>query len=260
MKKLLLLLFLLPVLSIAQPTSSSTQDFGNSQNNILGNQSRSFGGGSIIKPNPILTSADFALIGSNTYEKDQPAFRPGTGLGYGRFNMGKGWGVNAVLTFDLSQQTYSVYYRTNKWYYHVNLGKMAVSRNTGASITRVFSTGNFGSGIQVGAAVVANGKKDYKDAYFVLVPYAVLFFNEQVDLNNTFQWGPEAFFTFCAPYYDIGLNSVGVSNTFNAVVGNNISAKISKKFKLNINWRMNMNTTPKWGVMHNILFGTNVKF
>jgi hypothetical protein len=248
------------MLTLAQQPSSSTQDFGNSQNNILGNQSKSFGGGSIIKPNPILTSADFALIGSNTYEKDQPAFRPGTGLGYGRFNKGQGWGINAVLTFDLSQQTYSAYYRTKNWYYHLNVGKMALTRNTGVSVTRVFTNRNFNSGIQVGAAVVANGKKEDKGAYFVLVPYTVLFFNEQIDLNKTFQWGPEAFFTFCAPYYDIGLNYTSVSNTFNAVIGNNISAKVSNRFKVNINWRMNMNTTPKWGVMHNILFGTNLKF
>ena len=72
MKKLLLTL-LIPFSLFSQtspppppPTppaeDSPTEDFGTTQNNIVGAQGRSFGGGSIIKPNPILTSADFAFI------------------------------------------------------------------------------------------------------------------------------------------------------------------------------------------------------
>lgn len=52
----------------ASSPPSSNELFGNSQNNIIGAQSKSFGGGSIIKPNPMLTSADFALIQNPTYE------------------------------------------------------------------------------------------------------------------------------------------------------------------------------------------------
>jgi hypothetical protein len=36
--------------------------------------------------------------------------------------------------------------------------------------------------------------------------------------------------------------------------------KVSKIFKLNINWRMNINTTPKFGIMNNILIGGNLDF
>lgn len=39
--------------------------FGNSQNNTMGTQSKSFGGGSIIKPNPMYTFADFTYWKSN---------------------------------------------------------------------------------------------------------------------------------------------------------------------------------------------------
>ena len=77
MKKLLLLL-LLPIFLYAQtpppapaPATQSTsaqEDFGHTQNNIIGAQSHSFGGGSIIKPNPMLTSASFAMMQNATYE------------------------------------------------------------------------------------------------------------------------------------------------------------------------------------------------
>ena len=105
MKKLLILLLLIPILSFGQinppppplpPASSSSQeDFSNTQNSIMGNQSRSFGGGSIIKPNQILNSADMVLVGSPTYETFK--FRPGVGIGYSRINGGKGFGINAIL-------------------------------------------------------------------------------------------------------------------------------------------------------------------
>ena len=122
-----LFLLLLPNLIIGQtnpppapaPAAPTPQeDFGTTQNSIVGTQSRSFGGGSIIKPNQILNSADFVLVGSPTYETFK--FRPGTSLGWGKINQGKGYGINAVLTFDLSQQSYSFYRRNKNKYYHLN--------------------------------------------------------------------------------------------------------------------------------------------
>ena len=269
MKKILYILFLIPVIVLAQPTptvapapppasTAAPSDFGNTQNNIIGAQGRSFGGGSLVKPNPMLTAADFALIGSPTYETFK--FRPGVGIGYSRINGGKGFGINAILTFDLSQQTYSFYYRRKKWYYHLNLGRMAMTLNSSLSVTRMWEFKKVTAGIQLGTSVVANGKKTDKDAYFVLVPYSVLIVQKEITLSKRIDWRPEAFITLCSPYYDLGANFSSKSNTFNAVVGNNIGIKVHKKFKLNIDWRMNMNTTPKWGVMHNILIGTNLKF
>ena len=144
MKKILFILFLLPVMVFAQtappppaPAPPSPQeDFGTTQNSIVGAQSRSFGGGSIIKPSQILNSADFAMVGSPTYETF--TFRPGTSLSWSNINLGKGFGANAVITFDLSQQAYSFYYRHKSWYYHVNFGRMAMALNSGASVTRVW--------------------------------------------------------------------------------------------------------------------------
>jgi hypothetical protein len=273
MKKFLLLIFLIPVLAFGQtnppppppaPAAPAPQkDFGNTQNSIMGAQSRSFGGGSIIKPNQILNSADFAMIGSNTYEADQPAFRPGTSLSWSKVNMGKGFGVNAVLTFDLSQQAYSFYYRNKNWYYHINLGRMGMALNTGASATRVWESKKFKdltAGVQMGVGIVANGDKSSTDAYFVAVPYLVLLAQKEFEVTDKISVRPEAYITMCSPYYDLGENFFSTSSTFNAVVGNCIGMKISKHFKLSLTYRGNMNTTPKWGLMHNILIGSTLKF
>lgn len=237
-----------------------TQDFGTTQNNINGTQGRSFGGGSIVRPNPILTSADFAFVQNPTYES---GWRYGTGIGYSRINMGKGFGVNAMITFDLTQQTYSLYYTKNNWYYHLNTGKMGFVMNNGFSVTKIWELGkmyDWTLGVQLGNSIVKNKDKDKTNSYFVNVPYLVLITQKEFTISKKFGWRPETFITVCSPYYDIGKKYFSTSNTFNAVVGNNISYKLSKKFVFNIDWRMNMNTTPKWGLMNNVLIGTNLKF
>ena len=266
MKKLLFI-FLIPVCLLGQqapppapapastPTKSPAQDFGNTQNNIMGAQARSFGGGSIIKPNPVLTSADFSFLQNPTYES---GWRYGTGLGYSRVNAGKGFGANVILTFDLSQQTYSTFYRNGDWYYHFNFGRMGLARNTGLSVTRTWEFRKTTTGVQLGMSSVES--KDMSNAYYVSVPYLVFLADREVLLNTKLEWKPEIFITVCSPYYDMGKDFISNSNTFNAVVGNNISFALHKKFRLNINWRANINTTPKFGVMNNILIGTNLKF
>lgn len=269
MKKLLFLLFLLPVLVFAQTAPpppapaapAPTETFGNTQNNIMSAQSRSFGGGSIIKPNQILNSADFAMIGSPTYEEF--SFRPGTSLSWSNTEYGKGYGINAMITFDLSQQAYSFYRRNKNWYYHANIGRMGNARNYGASITRTWEPKkikDFILGVQFGVSVVENKTDVSTDAYFVSVPYIVLLAQKEFKISERIDLRPEAYITMCSPYYDIGMDFFSTSSTFNAVVGNCVGFKISKKFKLNLTYRGNMNTTPKWGLMHNVLIGSTLNF
>ena len=45
------------------------------------------------KPNPMLTSADFALLQNPTYES---GWRYGTSLGYSKISKGRGFGVNEI--------------------------------------------------------------------------------------------------------------------------------------------------------------------
>jgi hypothetical protein len=88
----------------------------------------------------------------------------------------------------------------------------------------------------------------------------VLIANKEINIKTKVKWTPEIFITLCSPYYDIENKKNGNSSTFNSVVGNNIAFKVSKIFKMNINWRMNINTTPKFGIMNIILIGGNLDF
>jgi hypothetical protein len=39
-----------------------------------------------------------------------------------------------------------------------------------------------------------------------------------------------------------------------------MSVKVSKRFNLNLTHRANINTTPKFGIMNNILIGSTLNF
>ena len=261
MKKLLLIILLLigtliysqtqPPPAPAPPTAN--EESNTTQNSIIGAQSKSFGGGSLVKPNPMLTYADFVLLQNPTYES---GWRYGTSLCFNKISNRKGFGINAVIAFDLTQQSYSSYYRNKNWYYHFNFGKMGTTHNIGGSVTNMKLTKKLNYGYQIGASVV----EDSENIYFILVPYAVIMANREITLSSKVNWTPEAFITVCSPYYDLGIKEGKTSDTFNAVVGNNISLKVSKTFKMNINWRMNINTTPKFGIMNNVLIGGNIDF
>jgi len=140
---------------------------------------------------------------------------------------------------------------------------MGFTLNNGVSVTKTWEfekVYGLTLGVQVGNSIVINGDKSSENPYFVNVPYVVLLGQKEITISKKFEWRPETFITLCSPYYDIGEKFFSTSNTFNAVVGNNISYNLSKKFRLNVDWRMNMNTTPKWGLMNNVLIGTNLKF
>jgi len=94
----------------------------------------------------------------------------------------------------------------------------------------------------------------------VMVPYTSLILQKKIELTKNIDWTPQVYITLCSPYYDIGKNFTSSSNTFNAVVGNCMSIKVSKRFNLNLTHRANINTTPKFGIMNNILIGSTLNF
>ena len=71
---------------------------------------------------------------------------------------------------------------------------------------------------------------------------------------------PNLYTTFTDAYYDRDSKSWKNDFTFNALVGTTFSYKFSKRFVLNFGYRGNINTNPKFGLMNNILIGSNFKF
>ena len=54
---------------------------------------------------------------------------------------------------------------------------MTSTKNVGISVTKVFKYDTFNAGIQFGTAVL----EDHKYVYFIMVPYAVLMINKEIN-------------------------------------------------------------------------------
>ena len=91
-------------------------------------------------------------------------------------------------------------------------------------------------------------------------PSAVLFAEKRFQLSPRLTMSPNLYTTFTDAYYDRDIKSWKNDFTFNALVGTTFSYKFSRRFVLNMGYRGNINTNPKFGLMNNILIGSNFKF
>ena len=243
MKRILIfILILIPIITLGQapppapPPPVAPSPPSTLQNNTGFVQSQSANSfkpsGSMVKPSPFLAGADMAIIQNPTYEG---GFRVGFSVGYAKqsFDGVNSFGANVIATFD-------------------QIGK---SQSHGPNVMFVFNTKNkINYGVNTGLSFIDG------ESYRITSPTLVFMVNKDFKLFNKIEWTPELFSTFSNNYYSRDSKSWGTSLTCNAIVGNSLALKISKKFKLNVDWRMNMNTNPSFGVMNNILLGTKYDF
>jgi len=222
-------------------------------------QSKSFNppGGSMVKPNPFLAGADLAIIQNPTFEG---GFRPGFSMGYVKtsFDGVNSFGGNALATFDITQRAVNLFYgrlyKNHTTYYSASFAQIGMDCSYGPAVTRVWKLKRFNAGSTIGFTFVDG------IGYRIWSPNLVFLINKPIKINSRFKWTPEIFATFADLYYNRKETTWDRDLTCNALVGNAIGINFGKKFVFNIDWRMNINTNPKLGIMHNILLGTNYKF
>ena len=277
MKKFLLLL-LVPVSLQAQIQTPVGQvpvvtqqtpgaQLGSVNNNQGFTQSKSFApppppppssdGGSKVRLNPFLSTADFAFIANPTFEG---GYRAGLSLGMGVTNdLGtRGFGGNALLTTDLTQRAVTMYRSfisngTAK-YVSISFSQIGTNQTESFSFTTVKTAGMFNYG------TVANLSLGNGQSFRILTPTVSGFVNTTIPLTNSLRLTPEVFSNFSNYYFDRDKQEWAQDFTVNMLAGTQASYNITKRFVVNLDWRANINTNPGWGVMHNFLIGSNFKF
>jgi hypothetical protein len=211
-------------------------------------------GGSKVRANPFLTTADFAIMEKPTYEG---GFKSGLSLGFSKSNLSgtASYGGSALFTTDLSQRAISIYKSfANKWYYSYSFAQIAGNQTSGVSVTRIWNKNNRTFGLQIGASEIKG------DSLRIAAPSAVAFVEKRFQLSSRLSMNPNVYTTFSSPYYDKDKKNWENDFTFNAIVGTTFSYRFSRKFVVNLGYRGNINTNPKFGLMNNILIGSNFKF
>ena len=277
MKKFLLLVF--PTVVFAQnPQSQGNQpqqtqqqtpgaQLGSVNNNQGFTQSKSFApppptptpsdGGSKVRLNPFLSTADFAFIANPSFEG---GYRAGLSLGTSVTNdMGtRGFGGSALLTTDLTQRAVTMYRsfisNGSVKYLSVSFSQIGKNQTESFSLTTVKTTGiwNYGA--------VANLSLGNGESFRIFTPTLSGFVNTTIPVTSKLQLTPEVFSNISDYYFDRDKEEWDKDFTVNVLTGAQIGYNITKRFVVNFDWRANINTNPGWGVMHNFLIGSNFKF
>ena len=141
----------------------------------------------------------------------------------------------------------------SKWYTSYNFAQIGKNQTNGITETRIWKKNKSTFGAQLGFTLVDG------ETFRISSPTFVGFFNHRIDLGKVIIT-PELYTTISDIYYNRDESNWQSDFTFNALAGSCFSFKLSKKFFLNLTYRANINTNPKFGLMNNILLGSNFKF
>jgi hypothetical protein len=237
MKKLLLILLLSPIMVFSQ--DSKNREMQMQVNNLQPSPPR----GSIVKTNSFLTSSDFVFLQKPTY-----------------------YGGNGFFTTDGSQVGLSGFASKGNNNLFVSYVKLAKSKTTTLTYVKSYKgKWNKGFGINLSSSFSQVAKSDSLPPMHIVAPSVMFFINRTYNVGK-FTITPDLLLSYSNPYFDVGKNSVtflGAERwvgfefdpTFNALVGTSLGYKLSKRFILQLAYRGNINTNPKFGLMNNISIG-----
>ena len=255
MKKLLLILFLLPMIVFSQDAKNREMQM---QVNNLQPPPPPGPKGSVVKTNAFLTSSDFVFLQKPTYVG---GWLQAVSLGGGRQSMNGvySYGANGFLTTDGSQKGISTF--VSKGTNNVIFSFTEIGSNrtyTGTYIKLYNGKWNKGFGVNLSYTLTAILSAPGYD--FTLPPMKILAPSAMFFINRTYNTGkftvtPDLLLSYSHMYWDIGLNTKHIDQTFNALVGTSLGYKLSKRFTLLLAYRGNINTNPKFGLMNNISIG-----
>jgi len=252
MKKLLIILLLLPTLVFSQ--DSKNREMQMQINNLQPPPPPPPPGqkGSIVKTNAFLTSSDFVFLQKPTYVG---GWLQAISIGGGRQSLSGvySYGGNGFLTTDGSQYGVSGFIskgNNNVFLSFTNIGK---NRTTTATYIKLYK-GKWNKGFGINVSNNFSQIIDSLPPMWTGAPSVMLFANKVYKVGK-FSITPDLLLSYSHMYWDIGLKTKTTDPTFNALIGTSVGYKISKRFTLLVAYRGNINTNPKFGLMNNFSIG-----
>jgi hypothetical protein len=260
MKKLLIILLLIPALVFSQDSKNREMQM---QVNNLQPPPPPGPRGSLVKTNAFLTSSDFVFLQKPTYVG---GWLQAISLGGGRSSMNGvySYGGNGFATTDGSQLGISGFVSKGNNSLFLSYVELAKSRTTTATYVKMYK-GKWNKGFGINLSSSFSQTTDSMPPMHIIAPSVMVFINRAYTVGK-FTITPDLLLSYSNPYFDAGKNSVtflGAERwvgfewdpTFNALVGTSVGYKIGKRFILLVAYRGNINTNPKFGLMNNISIG-----
>jgi hypothetical protein len=214
------------------------------------------------KSNPVIISSD--LTSAQNMDR---SFTPIINVGMSKSSMigTSSWGLNSMIWFNFKQ--FAVTGRYTKIQFSKNR-KLKLIHNV--NLTGVYSYGNLMSflgysailnagkfGI-TGANISGSITKSPEDMNLYLSPAVTAFYTKPIKINKRMIISPELY-VISTPLIYSSVDKVSVSDrTFSMFIGSSVDYQFSKRFKVNMNYKLNTSTNPNFPVLSFFLIGSKI--
>ena len=226
------------------------------------NNNKGTGGKSKGKTNPIIISSD--LTSAQNLDR---SFTPIINIGTSQSSMRgtSSWGLNSMIWLNFKQ--FALTGRYTKMHFSKNK-KLKLIHNL--NLTGVYSYGNLMSFL--GYSMILNvGKygitgfnvsgsitKSPEDVNLYLSPAMTAFYTKPFKVGKRMILSPELY-VISTPLMYSSVDKVSVSDrTFSAFIGTSVDYQFTKRFKVNMNYKLNTSTNPDFPVLSFFLIGTKL--
>jgi hypothetical protein len=217
------------------------------------------GGG---RSNPVIVSSD--LTNAQNLDRSYTGII-NVGMSQSSMTGTSSWGVNSMIWFNFKQFALTGRYtkiqyskdRKVKLIHNVNLtGVYSYGNALGfLGYSAILNAGKFGiTGINVSGAVT----KTPDDKNLFMSPSATAFYTKPFKVGKRMILSPELY-VISTPLIYSSVDKVSVSDrTFSAFIGTGVDYQISKRFKVNMNYKLNMSTNPDFPILSFFLIGSKI--
>jgi hypothetical protein len=244
-------------MNIDQQNQNSSKDDNSSSG---GGKSKNGKSGST---NPLIVSSDFT-----TAQNLDKSFTPILNLSMSQSSMTgmSSWGLTSMIWFNFKQFALSGKYTKIsfskdgklKWIHNVNLtGVYSYGNIIGfLGYSGILNAGKWGvTGFNVsGAMTLVTGEE--KNTF--LSPSITAFYTKPFKGNKRLTISPELYLISAPLIYSTKEKVTTTDRTFSAFIGSGFDYQITRRFKLNINYKANLSTNPEFPILSFFLIGSKI--
>ena len=214
------------------------------------------------RSNPVIISSD--LTNAQNLDRSYTGII-NVGMSQSSMTGTSSWGVNSMIWFDFNQFALTGRYtkiqynktRKIKLIHNINLtGVYSYGNILGfLGYSTILNAGKWGvTGINVSAAAT----KTPDDDNLFMSPSATAFYTKPFKVGKRMILSPELYI-ISTPLIYSSVDKVTVSDrTFSAFIGTGVDYKISKRFKINMNYKLNTSTNPDFPILSFFLIGSKI--
>ena len=251
-------------MNVDQQNQNSSKDDNSSSGGGGGGSKGGKNGSKSGSNNPLIVSSDFT-----TAQNLDKTFTPILNLSMSQSSMTgmSSWGLTSMIWFNFKQFALSgkytkIHFSQNgklKWVHNLNLtGVYSYGNIIGfLGYSGILNAGKWGvTGFNLsGAMTVVNGEEE-KNTF--VSPSITAFYTKPFKSGKRLTISPELYIISTPLIYSTIDKVTTTDRTFSAFIGSGFDYQITKRFKVNVNYKANLSTNPNFPILSFFLIGSKI--